>query len=270
MASLSLLSACAPRGPAQPVVRPDFFTAEAPYLPGAHSHNNYDQRRPLVDALERGFASIEVDVVLSGRDLLVAHGPDELGATTSTLQALYLDPLRDVVRRNRGTVYGTSRPPLQLLIDVKTEADATYAVLHEVLGGYSDMLTTWVDGVEDPGAVSVVISGNRAVERIAGQSRRYAAIDGRLLEDRSRMAPAAMPLVSEDWEKLGPPVPEARLSRARAIVEEMHREGRKVRFWATPEDERLWRSLIALGVDYIGTDDPVRLERVLLETRALD
>jgi hypothetical protein len=266
----AFLVACAH---AQPEGQPS-SDAGLPYLPRSHSHNDYEHPRPLVDALERGFASIEVDVVLRDGEIYVGHGADEVEEWV-TLTSLYLAPLREVVRRNQGTVYGPSRPPLQLLVDVKTDADATYLALERVLGEYSDMLTKWMDDRPESGAVSIVLSGNRALESIAAGSPRYAAIDGRILDDRGGLSPEAMPLVSADWEKLGPPVREDRLARARELVEQMHAEGRKVRFWATPEDEGLWTSLIAMGVDYIGTDDPSRLERLLLEigvepVRAID
>lgn len=239
-------------------------SSAAAYLPHSHSHNNYDQQRPLVDALSRGFASIEVDVVLLDGELYVAHGAEDVSpGTTPTLTSLYLDPLRKVVRENGGMVYGRSDPPLQLLVDVKTEANETYAALQDVLSRYGDILTEWTNGIPSPGAVSVVLSGNRAVELIERAPVRYVAIDGRVLDDRRGVAPEAMPLVSEDWERLGPPNEEARLAAARSVVERMHAEGRKVRFWATPESEELWQSLIAMGVDYIGTDEPERLEGML-------
>jgi hypothetical protein len=239
----------------------------ATFLPRSHSHNNYEQGLPLLDALSRGFASIEADVVLLDGELYVAHGADDVQPDrTPTLASLYLDPLREVVRSNGGAVYGPSDPPLQLLVDVKTEAYETYAALDEVLGRYSDILTTWTDGVALPGAVDVVLSGNRALDLIERAPVRHVAIDGRILDDRAGVAPEAMPLVSEDWERLGPPTEEARLAAARRVVEQMHSEGRKVRFWATPESEEVWRSLIAMGVDYIGTDDPERLEGMLRDS----
>lgn len=262
VAALSL-SACAHRA-ADPAPGPPPSSTGTAYLPRSHSHNNYDQSLPLFDALARGFASIEVDIVLLDGALYVAHGlEDVLPGSTPTLQTLYLDPLRDVVHRNDGHVYGPSGPPLQLLVDVKTDADPTYAVLRSVLADYSDMLTSWSDGVVSPGAVSIVLSGNRALDRIEREPVRFVAIDGRILDDRSNVAPDAMPLVSADWEDLGPPVERARLAAARSVVEQMHAEGRKVRFWATPENEELWTALVEMGVDYIGTDDPGRLERLL-------
>src|SRR4051812_2888640 len=42
-------------------------------LQRAHAHNDYEHRRPLFDALARGFSSVEADVWLSRGKLLVAH-----------------------------------------------------------------------------------------------------------------------------------------------------------------------------------------------------
>ncbi|MEY4613753.1 MAG: hypothetical protein RL179_1726, partial [Planctomycetota bacterium] len=39
--------------------------------PGFHSHNDYVHSRPLVEALEQGFDSVEADVFLVKNDLLV-------------------------------------------------------------------------------------------------------------------------------------------------------------------------------------------------------
>ena len=231
------------------------------YLPRGHAHNDYEQRRPLLGALDRGFASVEVDVVLRDRELYVAHGPEDVNERI-TLRSAYLDPLATMAPGGR-PLYGQGRPPLQLLVDVKTDADSTYAVLHDVLSEYAPFLTSWIDDVEQPGAVTVVISGNRAIDRMRNQSLRYAAVDGRVLDDRDNVGPELMPLVSEDWDRLGPPDRNARLTRAARVVEQMHAEGRRVRFWATPEDEELWASLVGMGVDYIGTDQFDRLDRFL-------
>ena len=39
----------------------------------AHAHNDYAHRRPLWDALDRGFCSVEADIFLSRGELLVGH-----------------------------------------------------------------------------------------------------------------------------------------------------------------------------------------------------
>jgi hypothetical protein len=101
-------------------------------LLAAHAHNDYEHPRPLFDALACGFASIEADIHLVDGRLLVAHDRKSV-KPGRTLEALYLDPLRARVRENGGRVYRDG-PTITLLVDVKSEAVATYAALDEMLG----------------------------------------------------------------------------------------------------------------------------------------
>src|SRR2546426_4129702 len=79
-----------------------------PPLVRAHAHNDYEHARPLLDALDHGFCSIEADVWLVEGKLLVAHDRNKV-KPDRTLQALYLDPMRERVRRNGGGVYQIGR-----------------------------------------------------------------------------------------------------------------------------------------------------------------
>jgi hypothetical protein len=236
--------------------------AATEYLPRSHSHNNYLSPRPLVEALERGFASVEVDVFLVDGELLVAHDLEEVQAS-ATLTRMYLDPLRALVRHNGGSVYGHDDPPLQLLVDVKSDADATYHALDQALARYADILTTWTDGRSSAGAVTVVLSGNRAIGLVEDATVRYLAVDGRVDEELASLPVELIPLVSLDWERLRSANLPGKLAEAEGIVEGLHAEGRKVRFWGTPETENIWSSLADLGVDYIGADDVPRLDQLL-------
>src|SRR5262245_55861246 len=107
----------------------------------AHAHNDYAHSRPLLDALEHGFCSVEADIHLVEGELLVAHDRDHV-RPGRTLQALYLDPLRERARKNGGKVFPAG-PGLILLIDIKSEADPTYEVLRRVLSRYSELLTAF-------------------------------------------------------------------------------------------------------------------------------
>jgi len=263
LVTVTALAACA----GGVALDPGPYSVGSSYLPRAHSHNNYEQRRPLADALEMGFASIEVDIVLADGELYVAHGPDKVHPSL-TLTRLYLDPLRQVAEENGGWIYQPPLPPLQLLVDVKTEATSTYRALRETLRDYPGLFTTWGPEGARPGPVTVVLSGNRAMDIISAEAERQVAIDGRIFEDRSAFGPETMPLVSADWETLGPDSREERLAVARTLVEQLHGEGRQVRFWATPENEDLWAALVATGVDYIGSDDIGRLDRMLRRLEA--
>lgn len=44
----------------------------------AHAHNDYEHPRPLLDALDHRFGSVEADVFLVGDQLLVGHDATEL------------------------------------------------------------------------------------------------------------------------------------------------------------------------------------------------
>jgi hypothetical protein len=235
-------------------------------LPGAFAHNDYAHARPLLDALDHGFGGVEADVFLVGGELLVGHEEKEL-SEGRTLRSLYLEPLAQRVRRNGGWIYGRGGW-FWLMIDVKSEAGATYAAVREALWPYRGMLTRWRDGREEAGAVTVVLSGNRARKVIEGERERVVAIDGRL-EDLEGNAPASLvPWISANWEKTFTwrgegEMPALEREKLRGIVAKAHEQGRLVRFWATPERPEVWRELRAAGVDLINTDDLAGLAEFL-------
>ena len=68
----------------------------------AHAHNDYLHDRPLFDALDCGFCSIEADVHLVGDALFVGHSLVQL-RPGRTLEKLYLQPLSERVRQNGAT-----------------------------------------------------------------------------------------------------------------------------------------------------------------------
>ena len=92
-----------------------------------HSHNDYAQKRPFWGAYEAGADSIEADVFLVDGELLVAHSRKEL-KKENTLRRLYLEPLREVMRKNGGRARANGKP-LQLVIDLKSGKPALDALL---------------------------------------------------------------------------------------------------------------------------------------------
>ncbi|BDM70943.1 hypothetical protein HEK616_44300 [Streptomyces nigrescens] len=254
------------RGPA---VRP---AAPVP-LPRAHAHNDYAHPRPLLDALDHGFGSVEADIWLVDGRLLVGHEEGDLDPAR-TLQSLYLDPLRRRIRAQGGTVYRGSRLSLQLLIDIKTAGDPTYRALSPVLRRYRDLLSVCRAGRVRRGPVTAVISGDRAARApMEAERERHAFYDGRP-EDLGTPAPASFaPLVSASWtdtfgwQGVGP-MPGHERELLRRLVAAAHAERRRLRFWATPDApgparEAVWTALLRAGVDHLNSDDLAGLERFL-------
>jgi hypothetical protein len=246
-------------------------------LRNAHAHNDYLHERPLLDALDHGFCSVEADIWLVDGQLLVAHDLDKV-SPERTLEGLYLEPLRERVRRNGGRVYTdghgqarTDTPEFILLIDIKGNGRETYPVLRELLKKYEDILTTFsAEGVTRR-AVRAIISGGRPRDLMEAEEVHYAAYDGRLEDLEGGASPEFIPLISASWAPAfswrgNGPIPEEERSKLREIVSGAHEQGRKVRFWAIPHDEAFWAELLAAGVDLINVDQLERL-RVFLELR---
>lgn len=229
----------------------------AALLARAHSHNDYEHPRPLLDALDQGFCSVEADIWLQGGELLVAHNRSQL-ATNRSLESLYLEPLRQRVRQNGGRVF-KGGPEFSLLIDLKTDWKTTYPALRGVLTNYADILTTFEDGERKPGAVLVVLSGSRSKEMFGNEPVRFAAYDGELTDLESDPPATLVPWVSANWKanfkwRGTGPIPPDEKKRLDDIVDRAHRQGRKVRFWGAPDVPEFWRAMLAARVDLINTD----------------
>lgn len=235
-------------------------------LPRAHAHNDYEHKRPLLDALDCGFCSVEADIWLVKGALLVAHTPLALNPER-TLEKLYLDPLRDRAKANGGKVYKAGGA-FFLMIDVKTDAKETYAALAKVLEKYANLLTVTLDGKTEVKAVTVIISGNRDPKALAEQKTRYAALDGRPADLDGDAPSHLVPWISESWRVLFKwdgtgAMPADERKKLRDFVAKAHKQGRKVRFWATPEKPEVWKELLAADVDFLNTDMLKELEKFL-------
>src|SRR6202034_3699331 len=100
--------------------------ADVSPLANAHAHNDYGHKRPLFDALDHGFCSVEAEIFLVDGSLLVAHNHKNV-KPEKTLEALFLDPLLARVRQNGVRVYRDG-PPFTLLVDIKADGQKTYEV----------------------------------------------------------------------------------------------------------------------------------------------
>jgi hypothetical protein len=250
------------------VARSDDRPAAVVPLRHAHAHNDYEHKRPLFDALDNGFCSVEADVFLVDGKLLVGHTRQSL-RPERTLESLYLDPLRERARANGGRIY-PGGPPVFLLVDVKSNGKETCAALLKVLDRYEDLLSVAREGRFEPRAVTVVVSGNCDRETVAAPAVRRAGIDGRPRRDLDSDAPADLiPWVSDSWQptfrwKGDGPMPEEERAKLREIVAKAHKRGRLVRFWATPELPDFWKELRADGVDLLNTDKLPEMRQFLL------
>jgi hypothetical protein len=248
--TVSLLLASASIGLAAP-------NPSAPPLPRAHAHNDYEHPQPLLDALDQGFGSVEADIFLVEDQLLVAHDRPKVHPER-TLQSLYLDPLRERIRRLHGQVH-PGLPTFTLLIDFKSEADPTYRRLRDVLIPYRDVLTSFYPDRTVARAVTIILSGNRPRDLVNAEPERWVAIDGRLPDLQSNPSPHLIPLISDHWRSHFTwngqgPLPEDQQTRLQLWVQQAHDQGRRIRFWGAADRPEMWETHWSAGVDLINTD----------------
>lgn len=236
------------------------------FLPNAHSHNDYEQNRPFALAYESGFASIEADVFLVNGELMVAHDLKDIRAGR-TLRSLYLEPMRWAARRNQGWLYSPGQQII-LLVDIKADGAEAWKALRQQAIHYSDII--WPKG---KGPVKIIVSGDRPRSVILEDRPNWTTMDGRMSDlDQTE---TGISMISENWRShfanlgLTPFKPEE-AQKLKAWTDKAHARGRLVRFWATPESEKLWSTLLDHGVDLIGTDDPKRLARFLKAAKRVD
>ncbi|HEX3627195.1 MAG TPA: phosphatidylinositol-specific phospholipase C/glycerophosphodiester phosphodiesterase family protein [Verrucomicrobiae bacterium] len=240
-------------------------------ITGAHAHNDYEHHRPLFDALDNGFCSVEADIFLTNGQLLVAHTLADT-RPARTLQSLYLEPLRTLVKENGGRVYSNG-PEFTLLIELKQDWRGEYPALRDVLANYADMLVSyrtvvsqsptgaWVTNeVRRSNAILAIITGHRDKEMFAGETVRYAALDGQMSDLDKNPPVTLVPWISENWKSyfywngLGA-MPDEELRKLQSIVKRTHEQGRRLRFWNSPDNPNFWQAIHVAGVDLINTDN---------------
>ena len=230
--------------------------APAPLL-RAHAHNDYLNKRPLLDALDQGFCSVEVDIFLRGQKFHVAH--TRFGIRKDrTLEEMYLKPLAERIKRNKGVVFPGQKRFI-LLIDIKDDGDEAYPALDRLLTSYGSLFTAVLNGKHRPGPVTAILSGARPRALVEKDHTRYCALDGRPGDLDGKAAPDLIPLISDKWSNhfkwrgRGPFPPEER-QRLEQFVKRTRKQGRILRFWAVPDRMESWKALHESGVDLINTD----------------
>jgi hypothetical protein len=225
----------------------------------AHSHNDYEQSRPLALALEAGFESVEADVLLRGREVVVSHGFFDF-ADRGSLDDLYLKPLQERVDR-LGSVHGDGRP-FYLWIDLKESSRELTDALHALLMRYP-MFSVFTDERVYPRPVVAILTGDEDAKRRYTDEHvlRRACRDSNRFDANDPGADRRWTWYALRWDELtrGSSFTEEEGLHdvehdLRRKVERVHATGRRLRVYAMPERAEAWEAAIAAGVDLVGTD----------------
>jgi len=213
----------------------------------AHSHNDYKNNIPFYRAYEKGFGSIEADVYAFNGQLVVAHDKKDI-AVERSLKKLYTDPLlekfeHDKLRR------------LRLLIEIKEDYKAVLPLVISEL----KPLEQYFSYQGHAGRLSIVMTG--AVPP-ADEMTNYPDwisfdvdhLNGFTPNQWQKVALVSFPLSKYiQWNGKGV-LNADEIKRIKGGIDGVHRAGKMVRFWETPDTKSSWLALMRLGVDIIGTD----------------
>ena len=214
----------------------------------AHAHNDYLHPIPFYTAWNAGFGSVEADVFPVDGKLLVAHNKKAI-QPQRTLKSLYIEPLLEELKKN-------DNRKVDLLIDVKENYKESLKLLIEELKPLKKYLFT-VNDKNNP--VTILISGERPPP---SEYKNYPAYI--FFDDDLRLFHT-----SDEWKRVGlvslsfqryshwngeSNFPESDRNILVHIIDSVHEAGKKIRFWAAPDDENSWSLQMKLGVDLIGTD----------------
>ncbi len=214
-----------------------------------HSHNDYEQKQPFFAAYNLGFDSIEADLYLKDSELYVAHDWKNI-TPERTLKSLYIEPLLARIKENNGFPY-PNKKPLQLLLDLKREGKEILKVLYAQLKPYEKELRH----------VRIAISGDMPSPEEFQNYDNMFFFDGRKNLTYSKKAYKRVALVSASFLDFGKywagkeAMNDETFQKISTFVEEMHKKGKKVRIWGTPDTLVGILTLQSLKVDFIGTDN---------------
>jgi glycerophosphoryl diester phosphodiesterase len=247
-------------GDEAPQPSPSLARGDAGFLPYGHAHNDYEQARPLEDAIAAGLHSVEADVWFRDQQVVVSH---DAFSTKGRLDELYLNPIGERMAANNGNVTADGLP-FTLWIDLKEGSDELVGAIYALLDGRAGLST--YGQVTTAAAMTVVLTGDQGgkekLSRFGDGIRPYTRDSNEfsLVEQEDAIDGSHPTRYALDygrylgWNGDGD-VDAEQKRRLGCLITHAHRDGRQVRFYNVPEQPSVWQFLLDGGVDLIGADD---------------
>ena len=231
-------------------------------LIGIHSHNDYNRKSPFFDAYKAHAASIEADVFLVDGELYVAHDREDI-RSWRTLRNLYLDPIRQLFRANGGAGYADGST-YQLIVDLKDGRESLLALQRMIEEEYAECFDT----EHNPRAITLTVSGDLIPAEHFADYPDFIKHDGRVGRTYTQQQLKHVSVISQDLRKFFSWDGECDLTKAeidslRTAARDVHRMGKKIRFWAMPDSPKAWQLAKHLRLDFINTDNPAKVRKYL-------
>ena len=225
------------------------------------SHNDYAQNRPLFDALDANINCVEVDIAYVNNQLYVTHAIEDI-QEENTFSTLYLNPLRKMIEK-KGFV-NKQDTPFILYINTKTGGE-TINKINEALEKNSDIISSFTKNAKTKRPIFVIAGGPDAISN----TNRFMVAEGNL-ETSTSFKANEFYMVNLRWGKYfnwkgKEAMPYEEKIKLRMMVNDIHEQGRILRFWDNPDitsvdGENFWKTVLNEGVDMLSTDAPKEIK----------
>lgn len=229
--------------------------AHAQFPVKIHSHNDYTRTMPFYEAYSQKVYSIEVDMFYENNNFYVCHDEEDINPDF-TFERMYLKPLLELYRINKGMAWTDSERPIQLMAEIKSKNTEEYLnAFSKILEKYPEVFNPQIN----PNAVKIVITGNIPKPEDFKKYPEYILFDGDLSINYTEEQLKRVGLFSDNfrkyskWNGKGSIVKNEKAEIIKAI-EKAHSKGKHIRFWGAPDGMTAWNTFYMLGVDYINTD----------------
>lgn len=226
-----------------------------------HAHNDYQQPLPLIHALKQKVFSIEADVYLTRRGLVVAHDKKDTAAAP-LLETLYLQPIIALFNKHKGRISADKKYAPVLVIDVKENGEAVIATLIKLIASYRSVVDRSVNAM----AVQIVISGDRGPIAEWSSYPSWLFFDGRPAEVYDSAARTRVAFISDSYTRYAT-AGDSTL-QVKELVKKIHSRHQLLRLWGHPDNPGEWKRLQQLGVDIINTDQVEACSRYFLKAHS--
>ncbi|MEO1437941.1 MAG: hypothetical protein AAFV80_20535, partial [Bacteroidota bacterium] len=170
-------------------------------------------------------------------------------------ESLYLRPIAQKIRAEEGLIATGDSTQLIFMLDLKTDAAALYSALQPMFNQYADLFQT----SEKWGPIILMNSGKRDIDAMTAEQANFWVIDGQSASELA-LDPTFVPRMSYSykkhfsWKGKGE-MPADEYEMLCKMVDAAHYHGKKIRFWASPDNVDVWETLMGAGVDWINVDD---------------
>jgi alkaline phosphatase len=146
------------------------------------------------------------------------------------------------------------------MIDLKTEGVSTLRAIVDLINKYPELIKS--------SNLEFMISGNVPDPKKWTDYPSYIFFDGRPGTPYSPDQMKRISMISTSfsslsrWDGRGQ-IPGDDRKKMQKLMDDAHANGKKFRFWATPDSPEAWNELMSMGMDVIVTDDVAGLVRFL-------